>query len=62
LFTGCLEVSEEIHVNESGEARVVITLEGDEDEFSSVVSPCPLRTTGRSILLRSRTLIRKSPK
>jgi len=38
LFTGCLEVSEEIHVNESGEARVVITLEGDEDEFSSVVA------------------------
>ena len=38
LFTGCLEVSEEIHVNQSGEARLVITLEGDKDEFSSVVA------------------------
>lgn len=38
LLAGCLEVNEEIHVNESGEARVVIILEGDKVEFSSVVA------------------------
>lgn len=38
LFAGCLEVNEEIHVSESGEARLVIIFEGNQDEFSSVVA------------------------
>ena len=36
LFTGCLEVSEEIHIKKSGEANLTITLKGDLDEFFSV--------------------------
>lgn len=37
-LTGCLEVSEEIRVKESGEAKVTINLKGDMAEFSSNVA------------------------
>jgi hypothetical protein len=35
MLAGCLEVNEEIHIKESGEAKIAITLKGDMAEFNS---------------------------